>query len=540
MELMGVSAPAGAAGAGAAAAQQQQQQQQQPPGVPVDLAAAARAAAAAINRKVGHVDAAAPAAAGATAGGGSSKWDAAPPGAATAPPPSAATGQWSQPPQPQALQQMHPVAPVGQHFAAAGAAAASYSAPPPVASYYAPGAAPGQPGYDQQQQAYGAPPPAAGGYYPPPGMAAPYGQQPGTYPPPPGQQPGAYPPPPGPGQQHAYPPPPGQPGQYAGHPGAAPPYGQTPGSFYPPPPGGPHCRACCTFGCAVAAGKHCKDLCIAALPLWPCSPCSHWLCSPSLLAAGPSAPGYYPPPPGPEAQPPPPEPEPFDCMSFPPGGCKASAFHTGMLPCMLLCMGTCIAATPRTRLGMAPAMGISAQAVSAPLRNVAPPLAGLLPKLVEEQLRTDPPYSPLRFGALHLGCVLLAGCTGTPRCSYRCMGGKGYAAVATNSLLPHCNPHAASWTLSGLGCRRRRSWMRTSSRGWTSSTRSWGWAAVATLAGTVLRLLGAVHCAWFVPALPARWAFQQFLARCMAGDGGVVSFPCACVPNCVVLLPPKP
>ena len=30
--------------------------------------------------------------------------------------------------------------------------------------------------------------------------------------------------------------------------------------------------------------------------------------------------GYYPPPPGPEAQPPPPEEEPFDCMSFPPGG----------------------------------------------------------------------------------------------------------------------------------------------------------------------------------------------------------------------------
>ncbi|PRW59174.1 calcium homeostasis endoplasmic reticulum isoform A [Chlorella sorokiniana] len=48
--------------------------------------------------------------------------------------------------------------------------------------------------------------------------------------------------------------------------------------------------------------------------------------------------GYYPPPPGPEAQPPPPEEEPFDCLSFPPG---------------------------------------------------------LLPKLVEESLKTDKPYSPL-------------------------------------------------------------------------------------------------------------------------------------------------
>ncbi|EFN51673.1 hypothetical protein CHLNCDRAFT_139903 [Chlorella variabilis] len=311
-----------------------------------DVAAAAKAAAAAISRRLGA--AAPPPHAGPAA--------MQPQAPAPQPPqqqqwggaPALAQQQWGQPP-PQPQPQQQPGAQLQQYpgqpqqypgqFPPQGPGA--HPGPPPPESYYAPGALPGgaaqqlqAPPYGQQQQQPQQQQPYGA---PPPGAypaQPPYPGQPGMPPPhghPQQQQHQAYPPPPG-GQGYAAPP---QGGQYPGPPGM-----QLPGGFFPPHSAPPHGA----YPPPPGAGER-RQLPPAASSLPRCMmprACLFGLPTARTHAPNTICPGgafFHPLPPG---HAPPPEPEPeepgFDPCSFPPG---------------------------------------------------------LIPRLVEDKLKTDPPYSPL-------------------------------------------------------------------------------------------------------------------------------------------------
>lgn len=368
MEMMGITAPAagpvaagGAAPAAAAppaAPQPQQPQQQAGAGAALDLAARAKAVAAAINAKQGMPPGGAPHQGQQPA---QSRWGQQPPNAAAVSQPPQTTSRWGQQP------------PDAAGAAAASAASAAGPQPPQATSRWGqqpPDVAANQAmahqaqwaqhqqhqrqqqqqpqhmaaaaaAYQQQQQGYPAgtaypPPPNPSMYYPHASAAAPqYGAAAGYpgYAPPPGAAPGYAPPP-----------------QYPGQPGMPPPGpGPRPG-YAPPPANGSHTGAVppghTAFGVPPPQQQYPGQPSAGYYPPPPGAPPGG---APGAYPPPPGAPGTYPPPPGPgqgvyyppppaPAPEPEPEPEGFDPMSFPPG---------------------------------------------------------LIPKLVEEKLKTDPPYSPL-------------------------------------------------------------------------------------------------------------------------------------------------
>ncbi|KAL4434358.1 hypothetical protein ABPG75_000799 [Micractinium tetrahymenae] len=370
MEMMGISAPAAGAaqaagtaqaaapgGTGATAAappavQQHQQPQPAGAGAPMDLAAHAKAVAAAINAKQGMPtggapqqpaqsrwgqqppDSAAAAAAAQQQQPAQSRWGQQPPDVAAA---AAAAQQQQQQPMASRWGQGPPdvaasQAMAAQHQAQQAAQQAQWAQQPPhMAAAAVAAAAYQQQAQQAQQQAY----PAGGAYPPPPDPSMYYSHAPGAAPPfgaPPGGHPGYAPPPPGAAPGYA----------------AAPHYPGQHHAYPPPPPNGAQMGA--------APPPHAAYGVPPPQQQYPDQPPAGYYPPPPGAAPGgapgayplpPGAPPAYPPPPGPGQDvyyPPPPAPEPepepegFDPMSFPPG---------------------------------------------------------LIPKLVEEKLRTDPPYSPL-------------------------------------------------------------------------------------------------------------------------------------------------